>query len=204
MKRTILWPLLLVLVCFSSVASFAEDAASLQKRTEALFESSKNVNSKDAKVKAKARADMDNALDWDKVAEDALGSANWKKQSQKNRNDFKNLLKEVIVRTAYTRMDKFWDGATYKFDKVEAKDGKGHVVARFNVKQDSYVLDYYFHSKGGKWFIYDLAFEGERYSVNINEQISAFLGEKSFANLLDKLKKRRDELASETGTPKKG
>lgn len=179
-------------------------AAEAKKRMEFLFDVSKKVNSANAAEKNKARAEIDGALDWDKVAEDAMGSAEYKKQSPKNRADFKNLLKDVIVRTAYTRLDKFWEGATYAFGTIEAKGGKAHIPAKFTVGGEPFSLDYYLVNKGGKWLIYDLAFEGEKYSININEQISAFLREKSFPNLMEKLRKRRNELAEEKPASKKG
>jgi len=182
---------------------FTGPALELQKRMVDLFEVSKNVNQLDAKKRDSARGEIDRALDWDKVAEDAIGSSTWKKQSADNRTNFKGLLREVIARTAYSRLDKFWEGATYQFDKIDVKGGKAHVIAKFMVSGDSFVLEYYLLSRGNKWFIYDVAFEGERYSVNINEQIGAFLREKSFASLLDKLRKRRDELISDGAKPKR-
>lgn len=177
--------------------SFTGQQLELKKRMEDLFEVSKNVNQLDAKTRDKARGEIDRSLDWDRVAEDALGSGTWKKQPAKNREDFRGLLRDVIVRTAYTRLDKFWDGAKYTFDKIEVKSGKAHVVAKFVVNEDPFLLEYFLLAKGGRWLIYDIAFEGERYSVNISEQINAFLREKSFAYLLDKLRKRRDELISD-------
>jgi ABC-type transporter MlaC component len=53
--------------------------------------------------------------------------------------------------------------------------------------------------KEGAWKIYDIAFEDIHYSENIREQIQAFLSEnkaKGFANLLEKLRKKKSELKS--------
>lgn len=182
---------------------FSGQALETKKRMEFLFEVSKKVNSANSGEKSKARSEIDGALDWDKIAEDAMGSADYKKQSVQNRNDFKNLLKDVITRTSYTRLDKFWDGASYQFGSIEAKNGKAHVVGKFTVKGEPFTLDYYLLNKSGKWLVYDIAFEGERYSININEQISAFLRERSFSHLMEKLRKRRNELAEEKPAAKK-
>jgi len=219
--------LLLTLVCLTLTASLrAEDAPAtdkapaaapatapeftgkpleIKKKLENLFELSKNVNHADAKKRAEARAAIDGALDWDKISEDAIGAGEWKKLSGGQRSSFRELLKDVIVRTAYTRLDKFWEGGTTStFDKIDMEAGnKAHVVAKFIVKNEPFLLDYYVHQKGAKWLVYDIAFEGERYSVNINEQISAFLNEKSFSVLMEKLKKRKAELIAEGDKPKK-
>jgi ABC-type transporter MlaC component len=170
------------------------DVASAKAWLEKLFDSSKKVNGPEQKA---ARAHIEAALDWDEVARTCLGEAEWKRQSAKNRNEFRNLLKEVIVRTAFSRMDKFWDGAEYTWEKVTVTGNKATARAKFVLKEDAYVLDYYLEKvRGGGWRITDIAFEDLRYSVNINEQLNAFLKEKSFSQLLANLRKRRDELAS--------
>lgn len=159
-----------------------------------LFEASQKTNGPDQKA---ARAQIEASLDWDQVARTCLGDAQWKKQAGKNRTEFRNLLKDVIVRTAFSRMDKFWNGSTYTWDKVTF-EGKDKVIlrAKFVLKDESYLLDYYLEKGKHGWHITDLAFEDLRYSVNINEQLSSFLKEKSFSQLLTNLKKRRDDLIS--------
>ena len=106
----------------------------------------------------------------------------------------RDLLKQVIIKTAFTRLDKFWTDTTYKIDSIDVKGNDAKVSARFFVKNEPFSLDYYFLKKNGKWSVYDISYEELRYSVNINEQIDAFLKEKSFPGLLEKLKKRRAEL----------
>ncbi|MBI4404204.1 MAG: ABC transporter substrate-binding protein [Deltaproteobacteria bacterium] len=181
---------------------FSGEALSLKGHLEELFVVSKKIN--DPKEKGQARRRIEAALDWDRVARDCLGVTHWAKQSAKGREEFKNLLREVIVKTAYTRLDKFWDGGTtYHFDKIDIKGQTADVITRFFVQKDSFILEYFLTRKANKWLIDDVAFEDLRYSVNINEQIDAFLKEKSFANLLEKLRKRRDELDSNARSPKK-
>jgi ABC-type transporter MlaC component len=62
------------------------------------------------------------------------------------------------------------------------------------VKEDSFGLDYYLSKKGNQWLISDIAYEELKYSANIREQLDAFLKEKSFSDLLTKLRKRSEEL----------
>jgi ABC-type transporter MlaC component len=107
------------------------------------------------------------------------------------------LLREVVSKTAFSRLSSFWKGASYTFEKIDLKGNSGVVASRFQPSSgDSLVLEYYIQKKGGQWLIYDVAFEGVRYSVNIHEQIDSFLKEKSFPGLLEKLRKRRDDIDS--------
>lgn len=172
-------------------------------KLEELFAASKKVNAP-GEEKQKARAKIESSLDWDKIAQLCLGAKQAKKNSGKNFEDFRNLLREVVVKTAYTRLDKFWDGNTkYIFQNIEMKGNTAKVPTKFIVKGEPSVLDYYFLKKGNDWLIYDISYEEERYSTNISEQIEAFLKEGNFGTLLDKLRKRKDELTEETAKSKK-
>lgn len=206
--RSLLGVITLTLACVLSPDSRAEEtltgpALEIKKEMEALFEYSKKVNSEQAAEKREARAKIDGSMDWEHTARDCYGEVAWKKQSAKNREEFMKLLKDVIIRTAYTRLDKFWPGLTYKIDTVDIKGSQAHVTAKFMTKDETLVLEYYLQKKGSKWFIYDIAYEGERYSININQQIDAFLKENTFASLLEKLRKRREDLVRDEAKAKK-
>jgi len=184
----------------------AEASASTKEITtklEDLFAASRKVNAA-GDEKQKARTKIEAALDWDRIAQLCLGTKHAKKNTGKNFEDFRNLLRDVVVKTAYTRLDKFWDGNTkYVFQNIEVKGNTVKVPTKFLVKGEASVLDYYMLKKGNDWLIYDIAYEDERYSTNISEQIDAFLRDGNFNTLLEKLRKRRDELAEETSKSKK-
>jgi len=193
-------PFFVAAMLFATISFAAEtEATSANPELEAsakewlvkLFEASKKVNGPEQKA---ARAHIENSLDWDEVARTCLGDAEWKKQAGKNRTEFRNLLKEVIVRTAFTRMDKFWDGATYAWEKATIEGKRVTLRTKFSLKEDSYLLDYYMEKSKSGWHITDLAFEDLRYSVNISEQLNSYLKEKNFGNLLTNLRKKRDGL----------
>lgn len=171
---------------------YTGEAEKLRMHFDDLFDASKKVNS--PKEKATARRKIALAFEWDRIGKECLGRSNWAKALPSNRAEFSSLLKDVITRTAYTRLDKFWDGATPRFEVIDVKGNEAHVLCRFHFQEESFTLDYYLSKQGPKWLIYDLAYEGLKYSANINEQIDAFLKEKNMSELLGKLRKRRDEL----------
>jgi ABC-type transporter MlaC component len=181
----------------ATAPKYTGEAETIVKYLEELFAASKKVNT-EGPEKNKSRSAIESALDWEKVAQLCLGTSRWKTTGAKNRSDFRNLLKDVIVKTAYTRLDKFWTpDLTYTFEKVEIKGGEARVPTKFTVKGEPFILEYFLFKKGGKWTIYDISYEEVRYSVNINEQIDAFLREKNFADLLGKLRKRLEDLSAE-------
>ena len=181
---------------FAEAPAFTGEAAKIKAYMEDLFDASKKVNLPGTE-KAKSRAAIEAAIDWDKIATGALGTANAKKHAGKNFSDFRGLLKDVVTKTAFSRMDKFWqEGTVVTFKSIDVKGGLAHVAATFTVKDESFSLDYYLTKRGAGWAVYDIAYEDLKYSDNINEQIEAFLKEKPFKELLVKLQKRREELDS--------
>ncbi len=180
---------------------FTGEAAKIQTQLASLFDSSKKVNDLAPATRKAARDAIENSMDWEQVAKDCLGNKEWSKNSAANRSAYRDLLREVVVKTAFTRLDTFWDGATYKFTKIDVSGDKAQVVAKYTVKGDTLTLDYFLTKKADAWRIYDIAFEDLRYSENIREQITAFLKGKGFSNLLAKLKQRRDELNETKDVP---
>lgn len=194
MKYFLLFLVSTALPLLAEEPTFSGEALKIKGRMDTLFEASKLVNA-DGATKAKARGQIEEAMDWDQIATLALGKANAKKYGGQKFADFKSLLKDVVLKTAFSRMDKFWeDGTVAKFKTIDVKGNDAHVAASFNVKDESFALDYYLLKKGANWLVYDIAYEEMKYSTNINEQIDSFLREKPFSELLGKLKKRREEL----------
>ncbi|MFM8270006.1 MAG: ABC transporter substrate-binding protein [Pseudomonadota bacterium] len=177
-----------------SLFAVATEQDSLKLQMENLFEASKKVNAPETE-KEKSRKEIESAIDWEGIARLCLGEQNAKKYKGKNFGDFKDLLKEVISKTAFSRMDKFWAGGTKaQIDKVEIQGPQAHVGAKFISNNETFSLDYYLTKKGNTWAIHDVAYEDMKYSVNIKEQLDAFLREKPFSELLVKLRKKREEL----------
>ncbi|MBY0369135.1 ABC transporter substrate-binding protein [bacterium] len=179
---------------------YTGEEAKLQTFMSEVFEASRKVNTEGAD-KTASREKIQKAMDWERVAKDCLGTSAWNKASAANRKSYKDLLEDVIIRTAYTRVDTFMTGATYEFKEIQVKGKDAHVQAVFKQGVDDFTLDYYLGKKGAGWQVYDIAFEDIRYSENIREQIKAFLSEKGFPSLLAKLKERRDKLVEDAKTP---
>ncbi len=181
--------------------TYTGESFKIKTQLEALFDASRKVNDATGGTRATARKAIEDSMEWEQIAKDCLGTKEWNKTPAASRTQYVGLLKDVVVKTAYTRLDKFWDGASYQFTKIDVKGDKAQATAKYTVKGENFSLDYYLMKKGAAWEIYDVAFEDFRYSENIREQITAFLKDKGFPNLLEKLKKRKEEL--EDGNKKK-
>jgi phospholipid transport system substrate-binding protein len=183
-------------------AVFSGEALRIKEQLVELFDASRKVNGSPADKKA-SREKIEAAMDWEQVAKDCLGPVEWKKASASNRATYQDLLRDVVVKTAFTRLDTFWDGASYQFTKIDVKGSRAKASVTYKVKAETFELEYSLLRRGKQWAVYDIAFEGMLYSENIREQITAFLKEKGFASLIDKLKKRREELDASNPAAKK-
>lgn len=196
MKKNLLLSLgcILALNCAFSGFVKASEQDDLKLQVENLFEASKKVNNPEPE-KEKSRKEIDKSIDWEGISRLCLGEAHSNKYKGKNFGEFRDLLREVILKTAFSRMDKFWTGGTKaQIDKVDITGAQAHVGAKFTSNNETFSLDYYLNKKGNQWFIHDVAYEDMKYSVNIKEQLDAFLKEKSFSDLLTKLRKKREDL----------
>ena len=103
----------------------------IHEKMEQLFQDSKSVNAEPAEKK-KARSNIEQAVNWDAIAKKCLGEGEWRKQSASNRKAFSGLLKQVIILSAFDRLDKFWqEGTTYTYSKIDVKKDEAHVAAEF-------------------------------------------------------------------------
>lgn len=186
--------------------TFSGEAAKIQEHLTSVFESARKVNA-DGADKAPARDKVQKSMDWERVAKDCLGAGEWKKAGAANQKAYKDLLQDVIIRTAYTRVDTFMKGATYTFKDIKVKGKEAQATVIFKQGVDEFTLDYYLSKGAAGWLVYDIAFEEIRYSENIREQIQAFLADKGkakgFSSLLAKLKERRDKLVEDAASAKK-
>lgn len=175
------------------VSKWNADQTKIISFLDDLFAASKLVNSGGDPQK-KSREKIESAMNWDRIAVDCLGAKQWAAQSAKNRQQFKDLLHEVVAKTAFSRLNTFWKDAAYQFEKIEITGKEAHAMARFVIGEDNITLDYYLERAGSSWKVHDIGYEGFRYSTNINEQLTDFLRDEGFTSLLDRLKKRLDSL----------
>ena len=192
-------PSLLLLLLFVSSAFrvhhlIALDDSDYVKQTiESLIAASKQILDTSDEGQAN-RKKIEAALNWNAISEKCLGRDLWEK---KKATPFPTLLREVVTKTAFSRIAKLWkEVKKFEIKSVTLAGTHAVVKARFVAKQ-TFAITYYFGKKDGHWLIDDIAYDDLLYSENISEQINGFLKSHSFSQLLAKMKKRLPELDSE-------
>lgn len=174
----------------------------IQAQMDELFAASKQVK-QPGDVGKSAKRKVEASLDWQQISKDCLGKDISGAQSAGDLKKFEGLLRDVVVKTAYSRLETFWKSVKgYEFDKIEVKKDTATVLAKFTVDSELYDLEYFLRKKNGMWWIVDISFEGVRYSGTIHEKLKEFFQEKkSFSSLIERLSKRRQELLDEENKP---
>ena len=192
-------PSLLLLLLFVSSAFSVhhlialDDSDYVKQTIEGLIAASKQIMDTSDEGQANRRK-IEAALNWNAISEKCLGRDLWEK---KKATPFPTLLREVVTKTAFSRIAKLWkEVRKFEIKSVTLTGTHAIVKARFVAKQ-TFAITYYFGKKDGHWLIDDIAYDDLLYSENISEQINGFLKSHSFSQLLAKMKKRLHELDSE-------
>jgi phospholipid transport system substrate-binding protein len=147
-------------------------------------------------------------LDYDELAKRSL-SQHWEQLSAGQRDQFIKTLRELIEKNYVKQLRSNLDYAVeYKGEEVTGDDAKvGTVVkVRTTGKSTDTDIDYRLHKVGEKWLVYDVVTDEVSMVKNYRSQFHKIITEKSFDELLGKMKKRiaeTDAATTPAGEPAK-
>lgn len=133
-------------------------------------------------------------IDFDVLARDSLGKQ-WQKISAKDKSEFKNTLQEIIERTVFPKSPEFFKNTKIEVKEEKLETSKGYLKANVEQKEKSATVELWLQkAKADEWKIVDLAIEEERWVNNLKDQFEEVIKQKSFPELLKKMKKRLSDL----------
>jgi phospholipid transport system substrate-binding protein len=140
-------------------------------------------------------------FDVQETARRALGP-HWQKVSPAEREEFVQVFADLLERTYISKID-FYGGEKLQYT-AEAIDGDRAVVkAKVLTKQGTEVPVEARMLKGpDRWLIYDIAIENISLINNYRAQFDQIIRKQSFAELLNRLKTKRDDFLDEGGAAK--
>jgi ABC-type transporter MlaC component len=190
-------------ISFVLCLSRAQANETLVKKTQGFVEQLV-VLAKHSQAKTKTgdvRVELERAsqnVDFEQLARKSFGSR-WVKFSKKDRADFLVALRELLEKVVYPKADRFqadentlqYLAASEKSVRVTgqlSREKKGQRV----LEQYEIVLEY----DPKTMRIVDAVLEGERLSTNLKRQFDEALKKKSFAEIVQQMKKRSQEASS--------
>jgi phospholipid transport system substrate-binding protein len=131
-------------------------------------------------------------FDVNETARRALGT-HWQRRTPSEQEEFVQVFAELIERTYISKLD-LYGGERLQYTGESIDGGYAIVRAKVVTKQGTEVpVEARMHRRGDKWLIYDIAIENVSLVGNYRSQFDRIIRSSSFAELMRRLKVRRDE-----------
>lgn len=148
------------------------------------------------KRRAEIRKVVSERFDFEEMAKRSLGIY-WRKRTPEERKEFVSLYTDLIERTYIKKIEAYTDEKiTYAGEKIDGNyavvDTK--VITKKNIEIP---IDYRLLNENGQWMAYDVVIEGVSLINNYRNQFSSIIHEKSYEELVKKLKKKEEQAGGE-------
>lgn len=179
-------------ISLAALASPEDQAKSFMSDLVEVAQLSQKQETPDANIKERIRS-LSSRIDFTTLAQSSWGSARWKKFSKTDRKEFLDTLQELLEEVVYPNARK----VAVRPEDLSYTPGKGH---RVNVQgrvvrekkgervTQSVEVGLIYDRKDHK--IVDAVIEGEVLSANLKRQFNEALKKQSFAQIIQKMKKR--------------
>jgi phospholipid transport system substrate-binding protein len=127
-------------------------------------------------------------LDTRDMGRRALGPA-LAAQPAAQQEEFFELFDEFIVR-AYLRRLILFRNPRFAFRPTQADGDAARVETKILTPNDEFYVDYEMHRRDGRWLATDIVIEGISLCDNYGEQFASVLRDRSFAELLDLMRRK--------------
>jgi phospholipid transport system substrate-binding protein len=146
------------------------------------------------------RAIADEIFDWQETGKRAL-ARHWQARSPKEQEEFSKLFAELIERSYVGKIEQYsGERVVYAGETVEGD--LATVRTKLVTKSNAEIpVDYRMQKEGDRWRAYDVVIEGVSLVSNYRTQFNRIIQQSGYAELVNKLKAKHEELQFESGRP---
>lgn len=142
-------------------------------------------------------------FDSQEIAKRTLGIY-WKDRTEAERKEFIEVFTALVEKTYASSLDRYRKDFQVLFDQERIEGNFAEVDSRIidPVLQKTFSLKYHLHKVNGKWLVYDVIIENVSLVRNYRNQFHRILGKKSYADLVETIRAKIQQLdtAPQTGT----
>lgn len=157
-----------------------------------LRDTSLSGEEKKAERRALLRKAISRRFDFAEMARRALASQ-WKKRTPQERKEFVALFSLLMERSYLGKIELYTDEVIRYLKEVVDKDFARVKTVVVTKKKQEIPLYYRLHKAGDQWKVYDVIVEGVSLVNNYRQQFRAIIRKSSYADLVKKLRAKRDE-----------
>lgn len=134
-------------------------------------------------------------FDFAEAAKRSLGR-HWQNRTEEERGEFVRLFGEVLERSYFSKIEQY--GGERISYLGESMDGDlGTIRTKITTKSGADLLvDYRLLPRNGRWFVYDVSFDGVSLIANYRTQFNKIIQSASYQELVKKLKTKQDEISA--------
>ena len=124
----------------------------------------------------------------------------WKERTPEEKKLFVDIFSDLLEASYIGKIEAYTDEKV-RYDKevIKKKDKYAVVSTSIVTKEVDIPIDYKVINKGEGWFVYDVVIEGVSFISTYRSQYNKVIIKESFASLIDKMKKKLEEVNSKEG-----
>lgn len=142
-------------------------------------------------------------FDSEEIAKRTLG-VYWKERTEAERKEFIEVFTALVEKTYANSLDRYRKDFQVLIDQERIEDGFAEIDSRIidPTLQKTFSLKYHLHKVNDKWLVYDVLIENVSLVRNYRNQFHRILGKKSYADLVETIRTKIQQLdiAPQTGT----
>jgi phospholipid transport system substrate-binding protein len=183
--------ILLCILGFSVVFATEGDPVTIIKKKD--IELKKVLaTKKSAEHTAKVKYLINDIFDFNSLGEKSISTSVWKQQSPEKQQEFIREFKRMVENSSVKKLEVYESDSTI-YEPSSIKDDKAKVTAHVWSKGQESILVYRLSLINGVWRAYDLIIDDLSTVRNYREQFDDILKDKSFDELIQKVKTKADE-----------
>lgn len=182
-----------VLALFTAMAFSADPVQAISKNDRELqtLLKKKNLSTKDGE---RVKSLLSDVFNFGMLAEKSLPKETWSGLDKASRENFAVEFQRMVRNSSAKRLEMYrTDSTIYDAPKMKKNNTEASVTAHLWYKGKESVLVYKMTLVDGNWMAWDLVIDDLSTARNYKEQFATILQTKSFAELLDIIKKKADE-----------
>ena len=182
-----------VLALFAAMAFSADPVQAISKNDRELqtLLKKKNLSTKDGE---RVKSLLSDVFNFGMLAEKSLPKETWSGLDKASRENFAAEFQRMVRNSSAKRLEMYrTDSTIYDAPKMKKNNTEASATAHLWYKGKESVLVYKMTLVDGNWMAWDLVIDDLSTARNYKEQFATILQTKSFAELLDIIKKKADE-----------
>ena len=151
----------------------------------------------------KLRAIANEVFDWQEIGKRAL-ARHWEGRSPKEREEFSALFADLLERS-YAGKIEAYSGEKIVYEKETVEGDQATVRTKLVTKAGTQIpIDYRMQKTGERWQVYDVLIENVSLVGNYRSQFNRIIQQSGYADLIQRLKTKQEELQFDEGAAAKG